>query len=129
MNSWCVCVIVEAWLLLFGATLAQVTMCLSSYFELRPCRPRIEKLKQLLRECPYSGPEYEVEPETVVGDEEEETEELREREEEDREAKRRKMNKDAPKKVGLYPSLQSHYSFSFLLFPPFSPLYPSLCMC
>ena len=38
----------------------QVTACLSSYMELRPCRPRTEKLKQLLAECPYRGPEFEA---------------------------------------------------------------------
>ena len=37
----------------------EVSACLSSYFELRPCRPRLEKLKHLLEECPYRGPEYE----------------------------------------------------------------------
>ena len=44
----------------------QVTACVSTYFELRPCRPRLEKLKQLLAECPYKGPEYEG-----IGEEEE----------------------------------------------------------
>ena len=39
--------------------ISKVTACLSSYFELRPCRPRLEKLKHLLAECPYRGPEYE----------------------------------------------------------------------
>ena len=34
-------------------------MCLSSYYELRPCRPKTGKLGQLLAECPYRGPEYE----------------------------------------------------------------------
>ena len=40
---------------------AQVTGCLNTYLELRPCRPRIEKLKRLLSECPYRGPEGEIE--------------------------------------------------------------------
>ena len=39
----------------------QVTACLNAYLELRPCRPRIEKLKQLLLEYPYGGPETEIE--------------------------------------------------------------------
>ena len=39
----------------------QVTACLNAYFELRPCRPRIQKLKQLLSEYPYKGPEAEIE--------------------------------------------------------------------
>lgn len=38
----------------------EVTACLSSYMELRPCRPRTEKLKQLLAECPYRGAEFEA---------------------------------------------------------------------
>ena len=38
----------------------QVTACLNSYLEVRPCRPRIEKLKQLLSEYLYKGPEAEV---------------------------------------------------------------------
>ena len=37
----------------------EVSACLSSYFELRSCRPRLERLKHLLEECPYRGPEYE----------------------------------------------------------------------
>ncbi len=40
------------------------------YFELRPCRPKLEKLKLLLDECPYRGPEYEGKGEE--GEEEEE---------------------------------------------------------
>ena len=39
----------------------QVTACLNAYLELRPCRPRTEKLKQLLSEYPYGGPETEIE--------------------------------------------------------------------
>lgn len=45
----------------FDAYFLKVSACLSSYFELRPCRPRLEKLKHLLAECPYRGPEYEEE--------------------------------------------------------------------
>ena len=48
----------------------QVSACLSSYMELRPCRPRTEKLKQLLAECPYRGTEYEAsEEQEEVADE------------------------------------------------------------
>ena len=36
-----------------------MTACLSSYYELRPCRPKTGKLRLLLAECPYRGPEYE----------------------------------------------------------------------
>lgn len=39
----------------------QITACLSSYLELRPCRPRIERLKELLSECPFQGPSHEGE--------------------------------------------------------------------
>lgn len=38
-----------------------MTACLNAYLELRPCRPRIEKLKQLLSEYLYRGPEAEIE--------------------------------------------------------------------
>ena len=51
-----------SWLLSLIRTFScvfEVSACLSSYFELRPCRPRLEKLKHLLEECPYRGPEYE----------------------------------------------------------------------
>ena len=75
-------------------------MCLSSYLELRPCCARTEKLRQLLSECPYRGPEYEEEEEE---EEEEEGEEEREDEMEDwegkRKVKRRKTNTDRPRKV------------------------------
>ena len=37
--------------------------CLNSYYELRPCPPKIEKLKHLLNECPYKGPELEEDSE------------------------------------------------------------------
>ena len=58
---------------------SQVTACLSSYYELRPCRPRTEKLKQLLSECLYQGPEYEsaLPMEDQEGEEEDEVEEER----------------------------------------------------
>ena len=38
----------------------QVTACLNAYLELRPCRPRIHKLKELLSDYPYRGPEMEI---------------------------------------------------------------------
>ena len=44
-----------------------MTSSLSSYLELRPCRPRVERLKSLLAECPFQGTEYEPE---LVGEEE-----------------------------------------------------------
>ena len=37
----------------------QATACLNTYLEVRPCRPRVEKLKYLLSEYPYKGPEAE----------------------------------------------------------------------
>lgn len=37
-----------------------MTACLNSYLELRECRPKIEKLKSLLFECPFRGLEYEA---------------------------------------------------------------------
>ena len=43
------------------AVYMQVTACLSSYLELRPCRPKIQKLKDLLSEMPYKGQECEME--------------------------------------------------------------------
>lgn len=33
--------------------------CFNSYLELRQCRPRVEKLKALMSECPFRGLEYE----------------------------------------------------------------------
>ena len=44
-----------------------MSACLSSYVELRPCRPKTEKLNHLLAECPYRGPEYEGEGEEGTG--------------------------------------------------------------
>ena len=32
---------------------------MGNYLELRQCRPRLERLKLLLSECPYRGSEYE----------------------------------------------------------------------
>ena len=75
----------------------EVSACLSSYYELRPCRPRLEKLKQLLEECPYRGPEYEE----GLGLGEDETEE-----EEGGQPKRRKR----PRKV-RDPVLITHWHF------------------
>ena len=37
----------------------QVVACLGDYFELRCCQPKTQKLRELLSECPYKGPEYE----------------------------------------------------------------------
>ena len=34
---------------------------MNSYLELRPCRPRLERLKSLLMECPFQGLECEPE--------------------------------------------------------------------
>ena len=38
----------------------QITACFSTYFEVRACRPHLDKLKRLLKVNPYSGPEHEV---------------------------------------------------------------------
>ena len=38
---------------------SQVVACLGDYFELRCCQPKTQKLRELLSECPYKGPEYE----------------------------------------------------------------------
>lgn len=38
----------------------QVNACFSTYFEVRVCRPHLDKLKRLLKANPYSGPEHEV---------------------------------------------------------------------
>ena len=46
-----------------------MTACLFSTYELRRCRPRLEKLKLLLQERPFRGEEYESE---MQGAEEEE---------------------------------------------------------
>lgn len=40
---------------------SQVTACLGNYYELRLCQPKTQKLRELLSECPYRGPEYESE--------------------------------------------------------------------
>ena len=54
----------------------QVTGFSSEYYELRPCRARTSKLRRLLSECPYRGPEYEaMESGHGMGEEEEEEEE------------------------------------------------------
>ena len=93
----------------------QVTMCLSNYLELRPCRPRTEKLRQLLSECPYRGPEYEEEGEEegeegLVNEGEESGEDDKDDWEERRRTKSRKVKIDRPRKVCcVSPSL----SFSF----------------
>lgn len=39
---------------------------MGSYLEVRQCRPRIERLKVLLSECPYRGAEFEEEEEEEV---------------------------------------------------------------
>ncbi|XP_065905943.1 sister chromatid cohesion protein DCC1-like isoform X2 [Dysidea avara] len=44
----------------------EVTACLDTYFEARSCRPQLDKLKRLLRESPYSGPEHEVMDDDVI---------------------------------------------------------------
>ena len=87
-------------------------MCLSSYLELRPCRPRTEKLRQLLSECPYRGPEYEEEEKGEEGlvNEGEESGEDDTDDWEGRRTKRRKVKIDRPRKVCVF--------FSFLQFPP-----------
>ena len=41
--------------LLLKFTHWQVTACAFSYFELRQCRPKLDKLKRLLNELPYKG--------------------------------------------------------------------------
>ena len=38
-----------------------MTACVGDYYELRPCQPKTQKLKDMLSECPYKGPEYEAE--------------------------------------------------------------------
>jgi len=63
---------IEDMMALTPSCVSKVTACLSSYFELRPCRPRLEKLKHLLAECPYRGPEYEEGGELVEGEAERE---------------------------------------------------------
>ncbi|CAI7999148.1 Sister chromatid cohesion protein DCC1 [Geodia barretti] len=80
-----------------------VTMCLSNYLELRPCRPRTEKLRQLLSECPYRGPEYEEEGEEegeegLVNEGEESGEDDKDDWEERRRTKSRKVKIDRPRK-------------------------------
>ena len=49
-----------------------MTACLNTYLEVRPCRPRVEKLKHLLSEYLYKGPEAEFDynPHTDVPDSE-----------------------------------------------------------
>ena len=87
-----------------------MTACLSSYYELRPCRPRSEKLRKLLSECPYRGPEYESREQEFEGGE------WRVGEDRDdwageTDKKRRKINKERPRKVGIiahFPSFLFH---------------------
>ena len=69
-----VCFYIERKCLVYFSSL-QVTACLSSYFELRTCRPKTGKLRQLLAECPYRGPEYECEGVMEAEEEEKGTEE------------------------------------------------------
>ena len=93
---------------IFYSDLLQVTACLSSYYELRPCRPRTEKLRKLLEECPYRGPEYEnggqefERGEWGAGDGRDDWEGQTDK-------KRRKKNKEQPRKVCIVASL-SNYS-------------------
>ena len=59
-------------ILLISFPFPQVTACLFSTYELRRCRPRLEKLKRLLEERPFRGEEYEREEEVEKEEEEEE---------------------------------------------------------
>ena len=43
--------------------LEKVSSVQNSYLELRPCKPRLKRLRGLLDECPYSGHECEIDPE------------------------------------------------------------------
>ena len=90
-------------------------MCLSSYYELRPCRPKIGKLRELLAECPYRGPEYEKDE--SVGVEEEPNEERRRGEDwnGEKEAKRRKIDEVQSRKVIIIPVVNLH-SFSLHIY-------------
>lgn len=80
-------------------------MCLSSYLELRPCCARTEKLRQLLSECPYRGPEYEEDEGEGEGEGKgkEEGEDDMADWEGKRKVKRRKTNPDRPRKVCVIP--------------------------
>ena len=40
----------------------QVSSCHTTYFEVKQCRPRLEKLRFLLNENLYKGPENEIDP-------------------------------------------------------------------
>lgn len=40
---------------------------MGDYYELRLCQPKTQKLRELLCECSYRGPEYEAEMDDVVG--------------------------------------------------------------
>ena len=88
-------------------------MCLSSYLELRPCRPRTEKLRDLLSECPYRGPEYEEEEGEGLGNKGEESGEdgIMDSWEGERKTKRRKIDSKRPRKVS---------NFDFFCSPPAS---------
>ena len=44
----------------------QVTACMFSTYELRETRPRLERLKALLWECPYTGQQDEEEEDKIV---------------------------------------------------------------
>lgn len=83
----------------------EVTVCLSSYYELRSCQPKTGKLRQLLAESPYRGPEYEIEGSEDIGRELEVDGERMEGWNGEKEAKRRKIDKNQPRK----------YTFSDLL--------------
>lgn len=74
-------------------------MCLSSYYELRSCQPKTGKLRQLLAESPYRGPEYEIEGSEDIGRELEVDGERMEGWNGEKEAKRRKIDKNQPRKV------------------------------
>ena len=74
-------------------------MCLSSYYELRPCRPKIGKLREFLEECPYKGPEYEVDELKSMGEEPDEGGDRGEEWNGEKEPKRRKIDNIQPRKV------------------------------
>ena len=75
-------------------------MCVSSYYELRQCRPRTGKLRWLLAECPYRGPEYEDEgPDIEAGGCDAGEGGDRENWDGEKRAKRRKICSEQPRKV------------------------------
>lgn len=51
---------------LFNYFHLQIIACFSTYFEVRACRPHLDKLKRLLKANPYSGPEHEVIDDDVI---------------------------------------------------------------